>query len=208
MICAFVNFDTSDWDKKIIQFEAGYNSPIHSTTGFIPSFLRYGTHPGTTPIETLASPYPAASDFVKNIQRSMIVPRDSIKSKSKTVAKYANTKRTPKEFTAEGKVWLSIKNLSLEDGSGNRKLHPKYFGPLKSIRKLNEVTAKLNLPQATMDRKSHNAFHISILKPFCEDKFGRTIKALPPVHLKDGQENIEAEKILSHKRNEKNSVSG
>lgn len=125
MIRVFLNFDTSNWDEKIIQLEAGYNSPIHSTTGFIPSFLSYGTHPGTTPIETLASPYPAASDSLKNIQRSMIVPRDSIKSKNKTVAKYANTKRTPKEFTAGDKVWLSTKNLSLEDGSGNRKLHPK-----------------------------------------------------------------------------------
>lgn len=76
-------------------------------------------------METLASPYPTASDFLKNIQRSMIVPRDSIKSKNKTVAKYANTKRTPKEFTAGDKVWLSTKNFSLEDGSGNRKLHPK-----------------------------------------------------------------------------------
>lgn len=75
-------------------------------------------------------------------------------------------------------------------------------------KKIYEVTVKLNLPQAIMDRKSHTEFHISILKPYCEDDFGRTIKPLPPVQLKDKQEEIEAERILSHKRNEKNSVSG
>lgn len=61
-----VNFDESNWDENISDFEVAYNSAIHTTTGFAPFFPNSGTHPRTTPIETLASSNPAASDFFKN----------------------------------------------------------------------------------------------------------------------------------------------
>lgn len=51
-----------------------------------------------------------------------------------------------------------------------------------------------------LDRKVHDAFHVSLLKPYFENKFGRTIEPPPPVQREDQQEEIEAEKILALRR--------
>ena len=112
---------------------------------------------------------------------------------SRTSAAYAQNRRTPKTFKVGDQVWLPTKNLSLQDESGNRKLHPKYCGPLRVSEKINEVTMRLNLPQVMLDRRIHNAFYVNRMNPFLPDKFGRTIDPPLPVQVQDGHEENEVE---------------
>lgn len=200
MIRAFVNFGKSKWYENIVDFEVDYNSVIQSGTGLTPFFVNYGIYPRAISAETLASPYHVASDFLQNIQQSMIVARDSINSRNKPIAKYANNERTAKEFAVRDKVWLSTRKLSIEDDSRNRKLHSKYCEVFEVTNKTDKFIVKLSLPQVMLYRKTHKAFHVSLLKRYFETKFGRNIEPLPPVRLEDRQEEIEATQILWYER--------
>lgn len=48
-------------------------------------------------------------------------------------------------------------------------------------------------------RGIHDAFHVSLLKPFVEDFFQRYDKPMPPIHMQDGSIEYEVEDILSKK---------
>ena len=115
------------------------------------------------------------------------------------MAEYANKSRIPHKFQVDDLVWLSTKNLSIEDGSGIRKLHPKFCGPFKILKQINDVTFKLELSDPMKARGVHDAFHCSLLKPYVPDKFGRYDKPLPPVKIQDGLEEYEVEAILDSK---------
>ena len=92
------------------------------------------------------------------------------------------------------------KNLSLEDGSGNRKLHPKFCGPFKIMHRINEVTFRLDLSEPMKAKKIHNAFHVSLLRPFTPDEFERTEPPPPPLQFEDQHEEFEVESILAYRK--------
>lgn len=130
----------------------------------------------------------------------MIVARDIIKSRNKPIGKYANNKRTAKKFAVRDKVWLTTRKLSIENDSRKRKLPSKYCELFAVTYKSDEFIVKLSLLQVMLGHKIHNAFHVSLLKPNFEIKFGRNIEPLPPLRLKDRQEEIEAKQILWYER--------
>ena len=73
---------------------------------------------------------------------------------------------------------------------------PKYSGPYRVIEAINGVTFRLDLPQAVLDRKVHNAFHASLLKPYHADPYGRLPPAPTPVEFPDGSVEYEVDYIL------------
>ena len=200
MIRAFANYDKSNWDENIIHFEVAYNSSVHTSTTFTPYFLNYGQHIRTMPIDTLETPNPSATQMIQSQQEITEKAIENIRKSNEAMATYANRKRTPMTFQKDDQVLLSTKNLSLEDGSGNRKLHPKFCGPFRVTEKINDVTYRLNLSQPMVDRKIHNAFHISLLKPYHEDSFSRQDPPPDPIQFSDGHEEYEVEKILAFRK--------
>ena len=200
MIRSFVNFDKSDWDKYLVDFEVAYNSSVNATTTFTPFFLNYGIHPKTVPLDLITSENPAASRFLQNMQSAVKEAQEQILKTNETTAKYVNQGRRPSTYNVGDRVWLSTKNLALEDGSGSRKLNPKYCGPFEIPEDINVVTYRLLLSQPMIDRGIHNAFHASLLKPFYEDCFDREIPPPPPLQFQDGHEEYEVESILNHRK--------
>lgn len=200
MIRAFANFRKDNWDEHLVDFEVAINSAINSTTLCSPFYLNYGLHPRTIPLEALASNNPSVDEFLKSTRESSKFAHERILIQNKKMAAYANKKRKDHTFKVADKVLLSTKNISLEDGSGSRKLHPKFCGPFKITEKINEVTFRLALSDPMKAKGIHDAFHASLLKPYNEDTFDRYDNPLPPVLLKDASEEYEVEKILSTKR--------
>jgi len=200
MIRAFANYNKTNWDEYLAHFEVAYNSSIHAATSFTPFFLTYGQHPRTLPIETLETENPTAEKFISTIGKATKQAIENIKKANESMAKQANRKRLPTPFKVNDKVMLSTANLTLEDGSGTRKLHPKFCGPFEITEKINEVTFRLNLPQPMIDRKIHNAFHSSLLKPYVEDTFERKPVPPPPIKLSTNSDEYEVERILHHRK--------
>lgn len=55
------------------------------------------------------------------------------------------------------------------------------------IKKTEEVTVRLGLPQVMLNREIHNAFHGGLLKLDFKENYGRIIELLAVVKLEDGQ---------------------
>ena len=200
MIRAFANYKKDNWDEHIVDFEVAYNSAVHSTTLSTPFYINYGIHPKTLPIEGLTSNNPTVESFLESIRRITKFTHDRIILQNKRMAEYANKSRIPHTFNIGDEVWLSTKNLSIEDGSGMRKLHPKFCGPFKITKKINEVTFKLDISYPMRLKGIHDVFHCSLLKPYVQDQFGRYDKPLPPVYIQDGPLEYEVETILDTKK--------
>ena len=200
IIRAFANFRKDNWDEHLVDFEVAINSAVNSTTLCSPFFINYGVHPRTIPLEALASNNPTVDEFLKSSIESSKFAHDRIVSQNLKMAEYANKRRTSHKFKVDDMVLLSTKNLSLEDGSGSRKLNPKFCGPFKITQKINDVTFRLKLSEPMIARRIHDTFHVSLLKPFKDDLFERYESPLPPVHIQDGIEEYEVEKILATKK--------
>ena len=83
----------------------------------------------------------------------------------------------------------------------SKKLDYKEMGPFKIIKKVRTSSYKLNLP-ASM--KIYNTFHISLLKPYEDNKFPSQIQTPPsPIEI-DGEPEYELKKIIdSHLHRDK-----
>lgn len=200
MIRAFANFRKDNWDEHLVDFEVAYNSAINSTTLYSPFYLNYGIHPKTIPMHTLSSNNPSVAEFLKSVQESSAFARENIRKRNIKMAEYANKSRIPHQFAVNDKVWLSTKNLSLSDGFGSKKLHPKFCGPFTITKKINDVAFTLDLSEPMKQKGIHNTFHVSLLKPYVEDRFNREPVPPPAIALDDGTQEFEVEKILAHRR--------
>jgi Chromo (CHRromatin Organisation MOdifier) domain len=79
-----------------------------------------------------------------------------------------------------------------------RKLAAKFAGPYEIIEVISQVAYRLQLPIGT---KSHDVFHVSMLKPYHGDANTEraTLPPLPAV-MQDGEEEFEVDSIISHRR--------
>ena len=116
------------------------------------------------------------------------------------MAVYANKSQRKQKFNVGDKVSLSTKNLLLEDGRGSRKQNQKIYGLFNILGKITDGTYRLELSDPKKDRKIHDTFHTSLLKPYYKDKFKLYSKPLPPIQLKDGSVKHEIEAILYTKK--------
>ena len=61
------------------------------------------------------------------------------------MAEYANESRSLQSLSVNDNVWLSTKNLSIEDGSVMRKLLPKFCDSIKIVKEINDLSFRLGL---------------------------------------------------------------
>ena len=74
------------------------------------------------------------------------------------------------------------------------KLAKRYYGPFQVLKQINEMAYQLRLPSTWL---IHNAFHVSLLKPYRGDPPKEPIIEEPPEF--EGQEEIlQPESILRH----------
>jgi Chromo (CHRromatin Organisation MOdifier) domain len=87
---------------------------------------------------------------------------------------------------------LSTKNLHIPS-AGNKKLLPRYVGPLKVLKVINDVAVKLQLPK---HMKCHDVFHVSLVKPWHQNS--RDLNPPEPVVVEGHLEYV-VERVLQHR---------
>ena len=82
--------------------------------------------------------------------------------------------------------------------TGNQKYYAKlakrYYGPFQFLKPINEMAYQLQLPRTWL---IHNAFHVSLLKPYKGDPPTEPIVEEPP-KFEDQKEILRPESILRH----------
>ena len=200
IIRAFANYKRDNWDDRLVDFEIAYISAVNSTTLCSPFLVNYGIHSRTIPINVVTSNNPSEKYFFDIMQDLTKFAHDRIVERNKKMDEYANKSTNPHTISVDEQAWLSTKNLSIEVGSGMRKLHPKFCGPFKIIEKINEVTFRLALSEPIKARGIHYVFHCSLFEQFVPDQYGRYDRTFRPVDIQDGIEECEVETILDSRK--------
>jgi hypothetical protein len=105
----------------------------------------------------------------------------------------ADMHRIERNFGVGDLVFLRLQpyKQSYLKKSGAEKLKPIFYGPYRIMRRVGEVSYKLELPEG---RKIHNVFHVSCLKK-AVGKFIITSEEIPPLD-EEGQLGLVPEEVL------------
>jgi hypothetical protein len=214
MARAYVQNHPSKWASHLAALEIAYNDSVNASTGYTPFFLCSGTHP-ILPLSLYANPtfLPAETEeksvqnFVKSMSRDVANARDAMVKAQARQIKYANQSRRDLVFAVGDQVLLSEShfkesthgNLAQADGS-TKKLNAIFRGPFKVTEVISDVAYRLDLP-AYM-KATHNAFHVSRLRPFLttEEFPARAARlSAPEPELLDDEQHFEVAEFCGHR---------
>jgi len=163
-----VRSDQKDWITKINMVEFAINSSVSGMTGYAPFELNGAYMPSM--IKEIRSDEVFAhgvKTFALEALQNVADAHDAIIETRVFQAENANKKRRDEPTITIGDlVFLSTANLNLPKGRA-RKLCPKFIGPYKVAEARPETsTYTLELPAALRNRRIHNSFHVSLLRPY------------------------------------------
>lgn len=199
----FVDHHQSNWDLFLVDAEVAYNRSPNTVTTYSPFYLNYGQEPRTVPFDVLrddVAKTPAVKDWLASLAAAQRSAINAIIRANAAREAYVNQHRRPCRIAVGDFVMLSTKHLMPESFQGARKLMPKFSGPYRVTEAINDVTFRLALPQVVLDRKVHNAFHASLLKPYHPDPYSRLPPVPTPVELSDGSVEYEVERVLRSRK--------
>ena len=101
--------------------------------------------------------------MLKEMEEQIIQIRQRLKKANDRQKRYADARRTPREFSLGEKVLLTVKpqKSTIKFGK-NAKLASRYVGPFEILEVVNPVAYKTALPPTLV--KMHDAFHVSYIK--------------------------------------------
>ena len=166
----YVSANQRDWAKLLDVAQFSYNLQTSESTSKSPFEIIMGQQPATP--SSLATSYegksPAAFKFAKSWHEQAEVARAYLHKAAKRMKKWADKKRRHVEFQVGD---LVLVKLLPQQFKAFRKVHKglirRYEGPFPVIKRVGNVAYKLQLPPKL---KIHPVFHVSLLKPYREDK--------------------------------------
>ncbi|KAK3513165.1 hypothetical protein QTP70_009680 [Hemibagrus guttatus] len=130
-----------------------------------PKELPSGYQPPMFPWSGEPSLVPTVDDWIRRSERVWDSAHVRLQRAVRGQAIQANRRHRPHPPYQPGqRVWLSTRDLKLRLPS--RKLSPRYVGPFKILRQINEVTYQLELPA---NYRVSPSFPVSLLKPVHPD---------------------------------------
>ena len=199
----------NQWEKYLPLVEYAYNNTIHSVTGKTP----FEVIEGRPRLPLILKPHSkifAADEEVRDIRVAFDKIKESIHLAQQKYKRAADKKRKPLEFKDDDWVLLRFSKARLRNTTGKNwkgehtghqkyymKLAKRYYGPFQILSRINETAYKLKLPA---NWHIHNAFHVSLLKPFKGDPPKEQVQEEPPL-FDELEEVLQPEEILKHEEN-------
>ena len=158
----FCHENPSDWYQYLVWAEIAQNSLTSSVTGMTPFQCTLGYQPPLAPWTGVQTDVPSVDDWMTRSEQVWEETHQRIETALQRHKEQADRRRGPTPVYQPGdRVWLAAKDFRTTEGSC-RKLQPKYIGPFKIVKRINDVTYRLDLPPRFRVSRS---FHVSLLKP-------------------------------------------
>lgn len=135
-------------------------SPFHALYGCEPNL---GMLPPTTPDSTAE-----VGEVIQSLQRQTQILKENLAKAQNRMKMYADRQRSNRQYQVGEKVFLKLQPYT-QSSVANRpypKLAFKYFGPYTVLARIGKAAYKLELPESSL---IHPVFHVSQLKPFCDN---------------------------------------
>ena len=155
-----------DWEDYVRKACMAYNTSVHATTGFTPFFLMFGRQAripvdlmyGTAEPESVNSYGEYATRLQESLTSAYEIARRSLGKKQERQAELYNKKMHGEPYEVGALVWLL--NPQIPRGK-SKKLHRWWTGPFKVVKKLSEVTYRI---QHVSNRAKRLVVHFDRLK--------------------------------------------
>ena len=197
----FVNYQQDDWSEKPAMAKFAANNNELASTKLSPFYATKGLHPhmsfdivdfsNTSTRKRIFKQ--KALEISRNMETTWEFVQKAMAVVQKSQLKQADKHRTDISYTVRDKVWLSIRNITMDQLS--KKLDHKMLGPFKVIRNKG-VLVELQPPQSM---KIHNVFHPNLLQKASTDLLTNEVNEAPPPVIINNEEEWEVEDILDAK---------
>ncbi|MCO5580452.1 hypothetical protein L7F22_034320 [Adiantum nelumboides] len=169
LLKCYVSEHKATWEHYLPLVEYAYNNTVHTSTGKAPFEIVEGGKKVPPILQTKDKIF-EADKYVQNMDeayRKIKLALEKTQSKQK---KAADRHRRELVFSLGDWVLLRFEKARLRKMKGKERLFPKlgmrYYGPFQVCDKISDVAYRLKLPEGW---KIHNAFHVSLLRPFVDD---------------------------------------
>ena len=173
MLAKIVKEDQRNWDLYIPSTCLAYNTSVHRSTGFTPSFLRFGRElrlpsdllqpDSRLPSHELHSDY--ATELKSRLTQAFQTASETLEVSHRTQkAYYERGARANANQVGDQVLWLDKKSRR----GRCMKLNRPWTGPWKVIKRLSEVVYRIKYcgPAGSYSRVKRRVVHFNQLKPF------------------------------------------
>ncbi|MCO5575827.1 hypothetical protein L7F22_029632 [Adiantum nelumboides] len=170
LLKCYVSEHKATWEHYLPLVEYAYTNTVHTSTGKVPFEIMEGGKKVPPILQTKDKIF-EADKCVQNTDeayRKIKLAHEKTQSKQK---KATDCHRRELVVSLGDWVRLRFEKARARKMKGKKRLFPKlgmrYYGPFQVYDKISDVTYMLKLPEGCW--KIHNAFHVSLLRPFVGD---------------------------------------
>ncbi|KAK3008977.1 hypothetical protein RJ639_015387 [Escallonia herrerae] len=170
-LCHFVSATQKNWVKLLDVAQLCFNSRKSSSTWKSAFEIVNGQQPllAHTVNVPNARKSPRAISFSEEWRQNIDLVHSYLEKATRRMKKHADKNRRSQEFNVGDKVMVKLlpQDRKFLKGRDSRLLQ-KYEGPLTIVKKIGKMAYKVDPPH-WWSCQLHPVFHVSMLKPFCED---------------------------------------
>ncbi|MCO5573059.1 hypothetical protein L7F22_026824 [Adiantum nelumboides] len=175
----------SQWEKYLPLVEYAYNNTVHTSTGKAPFEVIEGRSKSPLLLKVHGKIF-VVEEYSRDLKESFQKIKEAIAISQQKQKAAANKHRRALAFKENDWVLLKFPKTRLRHTSGKNptghqkyyaKLAKRYYGPFQILKPINEMAYQLKLPNHWL---IHNAFLVSLLKPYKREPPSEAIMEDPP----------------------------
>ncbi|MCO5562379.1 hypothetical protein L7F22_016006 [Adiantum nelumboides] len=140
-----------------------------------------------------------ADEYTRDLDTAFVKVHETLQKSQERQKKAVDRHRRDLKLKEDDWVLLRFEKARPRKKKGKERLFPKlsmrYYGPFQIVEKINNLSFRLKLPDTW---RIHNAFHVSLLKPFKGD-VPDTGEPDEQPEVEENEEILVSEQILAHK---------